>query len=209
MDKLILGLLILKRLTVYELRNIIKHYFQSMCSDSLGSIRAAVNKLFDSGLITCNAYVERNVNKKQYAITDKGRKAFLEWVHTPADLSTPKNIELAKFYSMGFLTPDKRVQALNEIITTLQGTLSKLTCIKNSIDVQEGQAQIVEYWESDPEYKDGIKWATENTDIKHAARILGDFQMQCLQYDIDVTQFQIDWFTKLRDRGYKNESSEK
>lgn len=42
MDKIILSILILKRLTAYEIRNIIRQNYSSMCSDSLGSIQVAL-----------------------------------------------------------------------------------------------------------------------------------------------------------------------
>lgn len=42
MDKIILGLLMLKKLTIYELRSIIEMNFTSMCSNSMGSIQAAI-----------------------------------------------------------------------------------------------------------------------------------------------------------------------
>lgn len=45
MDKIILGILMLHRMTAYELRNIIRNNFKSMCSDSLGSIQAASQKI--------------------------------------------------------------------------------------------------------------------------------------------------------------------
>jgi len=169
-----------------------------MCSDSLGSIRSAVNKLLDAEMITCNEYVERSVNKKEYSITDKGRDMFLEWVHTPANLSTPKNIELTKFYSMGFLDAEKRTQSLNESITMLENTLAKLMEIKNSVNIAEGKSQIIAEWERDHEYKEGIKRVTQTSDIAKAASIIGDFQMLCLQYEIDMAIFQIEWFKNLK-----------
>ena len=45
MDKIILGILMLRRMTAYELRNTIRDNFKSMCSDSLGSIQVTLKKL--------------------------------------------------------------------------------------------------------------------------------------------------------------------
>ena len=47
MDKIILGILMLNRMTAYEIKNVIKLSYKSICSDSLGSIQAALKKLFD------------------------------------------------------------------------------------------------------------------------------------------------------------------
>ena len=203
MDKLILGLLMLKRLTVYELRGAVKQYFQSMCSDSLGSIRVAVKKLRDAGLVTCEEYVEKSVNKKQYSITDKGRKEFLDWVHTPADISRFKNMELAKLLFMGFVSDKKRLPLLDEIIASLQKKLSKLLAIQSSIQISEGKTEALSFWGDDHEYRNGILKSTQITDIAKIANDVGDFLMFCLQYEIDAAKFQIEWFRQLRNEEVK------
>ena len=77
MDKIILGILMLHRMTAYELRNFIKNNFKSMYSDSLGSIQAALKKLFELEMVTFEELVEKGVNKKRYSITEKGREALI------------------------------------------------------------------------------------------------------------------------------------
>ena len=198
MDKLILGLLMMKRLTVYELRSVIRQYFQSMCSDSLGSIRAAVNKLLTLEMITCTEYVERSVNKKQYSITDKGRREFLAWAQTPADIALPKNMELGKFLFMGFVPAKERLQLLTEIISGLENTLSEYKKMYSQINITDGITQGVEYLENDPEYSDGIVTATKCTSIRQILNDIGEYQILCLQYEIDTLVFQIEWFSKLK-----------
>ena len=198
MDKLILGLLMMRRLTVYEIRGIIRQYFQSMCSDSLGSIRAAVNKLLNLEMVTCSEYVERSINKKQYSITDKGRRYFLDWTHTPADIALPKNMELGKFLFMGFVPTKDRLQLLNEIIARLKKTKSDFEKMYSSINITEGAIQGVNYLEGDPEYRDGIVKAAQCTDIRQITNDIGEYQVLCLQYEIDTLSFQIEWFGKLK-----------
>ena len=44
MDKLILGLLMIKRFTVYEIRQVMRQNFSSMCSDSLGKYPSSLKK---------------------------------------------------------------------------------------------------------------------------------------------------------------------
>jgi len=200
MDKLILGLLMMRRLTVYEIRGVIKQYFQSMCSDSLGSIRAAVNKLLNLEMITCVEYVERSINKKQYSITDKGRRCFLEWTQSPADIALPKNMELGKFLFMGFVPVKKRLQLLDEIISGLSRTKSDFERIHSSINITEGTAQGADYLEGDPEYRDGIIAAVQCADIRQITNDIGEYQMLCLQYERDTLNFQIEWFDKLKSK---------
>lgn len=200
MDKIILGILMLKRLTVYEIRNIIKENFQAMCSDSLGSIQAAIKKLFAAQMITYSEYVEKSVNKKQYSITDKGRKEFLDWLYIPADMSKSKNMELGKLLFMGIVPLEKRLLLIDEIICLLGKELTELLEIQSSIKSSNEKEQIVAYWQNDPEYCSGIQNATKNLDIIENANAIGNFQAITLQYGIDATKFQIEWFKKLKDK---------
>jgi DNA-binding PadR family transcriptional regulator len=155
MDKLILGLLMMQRLTIYELRAIIKRYFQSMCSDSIGGIRAAVNKLLNAQMVTYTEFVERSVNKKQYSITDKGREEFAAWAQSPANVALPKNMELGKFLLMGFVPAEKRLQLINEMISRLETALSEFTVMESSINWAEAKAKAITEWRKDDEYREG------------------------------------------------------
>lgn len=60
MDKIILSILILKRLTAYEICNIIRQNYSSMCSDSLGSIQVALKKLLAAGKKPLSEYIKND-----------------------------------------------------------------------------------------------------------------------------------------------------
>lgn len=198
MDKIILGILMLKRLTVYEIRGIIKKNFQAMCSDSLGSIQAAIKKLLAAQMITCSEYVEKSVNKKQYSITDKGRKAFLDWLHTPAAVSNPKNMEFGKLLFMGLVPAEKRLSLVGESIALLEEELAELLELQTSLQaVNEEKEWMKAYWKNDTEYLLGIQNATQTSDIVENVNGIVDFQILTLQYGIDSTRFQIEWFRDL------------
>ena len=188
MDKLILGLLMLKKLTVYGIRAVIKTNFQSVCSDSLGSIQAALKRLLAAGMVTFSEYVEKSVNKKRYAITDKGRKELMGWLQTPADISNSKNMELGKFLFMGLLPSCERASLINEIISNLEKELDGLLAVQSGIS-DEGKAQVLEYWKTDAEYYSFV--AERSGEIAR-------FQELTLQHGIDNTKFNIEWFKNLR-----------
>lgn len=197
MDKIILGILMLQRLTVYEIRGIIKKNFQSMCSDSLGSIQAAIKKLLAAGMITCTEYVEKSVNKKRYSITDTGREEFSDWLQAPADLTNGKNMELGKLLFMGLVPDEKRLPLVEEMIVNLEKELSFLLGVQSSVN-EAGKVQAVDYWSRDPEYCAGIHKATQNADMMENATGIGYFQLVTLQYGIDNLQFNIEWLKALR-----------
>lgn len=198
MEKIILGILMLNRRTVYEIRGIIQKSFKAMCSDSLGSIQAAIKRLLAEQMVTCREYVENSVNKKQYSITDKGREQFLDWVNTPAAISNPKNMELGKLMFMGLVPAEKRVSLIRDAITLLEEELSKLLALKASLSmVNEEKQRMAVHWGDDPEYLAGILNATRAPSILESANGIGDFQMLSLQYGIDGTKFQIDWYREV------------
>lgn len=200
MEYLILGLLMLKRLTIYEMRAAIKENFKSMCSDSMGSIQAAIKKLLEKEMVTYNERVEKSVNKKYYSITPAGRAHFLSWVRTPADLTKAKNMELGKLLFMGMVPADQRAALLDEIILSLETELNQLQAVKeyqkNSTEKQTG----AQSWRADQEYRDGIAAATGVTDIEDNIEQIHRFEMLTLQLGIDSTAFYLDWFCSLRNR---------
>ncbi len=197
MDKIILGILMLKRLTVYEIRNIIRKNFKSMCSDSLGSIQAVMKKLLAEQLVVCSEFVEKSVNKKQYSITDAGREALMLWLKTPANMSKSKNIELGKLLFMGLVPTEERCVLIDEIILILEKELSELQMIQTNVQHKE-KDQVIAYFKNDEDYFLGIQKATGITDVLDNVNTIGEFQAITLQFGIDSTEFQLNWFKKLR-----------
>ena len=184
----------LKKLTVYEIRAVIRANFQSMCSDSLGSIQAALKRLLASEMVTFSEYVEKSVNKKRFAITGKGRQELMAWLQVPADISGSKNMELGKFLFMGFLSAEERSSLIDEIITGLEKNLDELLMIK-SATTDESKTQVIEHWKTDTGYY-GF--------VSERSREIVNYQMLTLQYGIDTTKFNIDWFKKLKTEGSGN-----
>ena len=202
MDKIILGLLMLARLTAYEIRNTIRHNFKDICSDSLGSIQAALKKLLAAQMLTCSAYVEKGLNKKRYSITDKGRQAFSEWLQSPANLSLGKNMELGKLLFMGLVPAEKCPALLEEMIALLEKELSFLLGVQAAVGAQRNanKQRAMEAWKRDAEYSAGIQKATQNTDLRENADRIEFFELMTLQYGIASFKFHIQWLQTLKDK---------
>ena len=147
MDKLILGLLMIKHFTVYEIRQVMRQNFSSMCSDSLGSIQAALKKLSQQGAVTYSEYVEKGKMKKEYAITASGRILFLEWLKTPIDMSKNKNMDLGKFLFMGYLPKKEQLQMLDLTIEGLEVEVQEFEAVKDAIRFTEEQEKVKAYLE--------------------------------------------------------------
>ncbi|MCC0720041.1 helix-turn-helix transcriptional regulator [Clostridioides sp. ZZV14-6105] len=196
MDKIILGLLILKKLTIYELRSVIEMNFASMCSNSMGSIQAAIKKLLEKKMIVYEEFVENSVNKKFYVLTDKGKACFLEWVQTSMVAGKVKDMELSKLFFMGFVPTQKRLSLIESYIVGLKKEREQLENIKRQ-DIDVAKLQYIAYIEENQEQFNHFLQDTEHSNIQRDIKDIIDFELLTLQFGIDRTNFEIAWFENL------------
>ena len=198
MDKIILGILMLRRMTAYELRNTIRDNFKSMCSDSLGSIQAALKKLLSLKMVTFEELVEKGINKKRYAITDIGEKVLMEWIKIPIDISKTKNIDMGKLLFMGYIPKNEQKNLINKIILSLEKEYSELKNLKESINFENERLAIENYLLTDTEYQERIKNLNKKNNVSKNIKEISKFTLATLDYGIDVVDFNIKWFKKLK-----------
>lgn len=180
MDNLILGLLLLSSRTIYQLHDRIDKGLNMMYSSSMGSIQAAVKKLFHCGYIQYEEAVENGKYKKIYSITDSGKQKFIEWVSTPIGIQSIKNPELAKLYFMGFSVRENRETRLQEYLSHLE----KQYAVLNAICKEAENISVPD------EYKDILR-----------------YQLAAAQYGKDFMKFNLEWYQKLLDE-IRNENEE-
>ena len=198
MDKLILGLLMIKSFTVYEIRQVMRQNFRSMCSDSLGSIHAALKKLSQQGAVTSSEYVEKGKMKREYTITASGRILFLDWLKTPIDMSKSKNMELGKFLFMGYLPKKEQLEMLDLAIEGLEIELREFEAVKASIQFAEEQQQVQAYLEQHDHLATELLEVSQTANLTESISQLGYFEMKTLEFGLDSARFQLNWFTDLR-----------
>lgn len=199
MDKIILGILMLRRMTTYEIRNVIKNNFKSICSDSLGSIQIALKKLFELGMVTCEELVEKGVNKKRYSITDIGQETLMEWLKVPIDTSKTKNMDFGKILFMGYVPKENQKELIDKIILSLEEEYVSLKAVKDSINAEEERAEFEKYLLTDIEYQDRISGLNESNNISQNINEISKFTLATLDYGIDMAAFNIAWFKKLKE----------
>ena len=190
----------LHRMTAYELRNFIKNNFKSMYSDSLGSIQVALKKLFELEMVTFEELVEKGVNKKRYSITETGREALIEWIKIPINTSKTKNYDFGKLFFMGYVSKKNQKTLIDKIIISMEEEYEALKKLKESIDVEEESEEIENYLLTDIEYKERIKNLDKGKELIENIREISKFTLATLDYGIDVTAFNIEWFKKLKKR---------
>jgi len=208
MDKLILGLLMIKHFTVYEIRQVMRQNFSSMCSDSLGSIQAALKKLSQQGAVTSSEYVEKGKMKREYTITASGRILFLDWLKTPIDMSKSKNMELGKFLFMGYLPKKEQLEMLDLAIEGLEIELREFEAVKASIQFAEEQQQVQAYLEQHDHLATELLEVSQTANLTESISQLGYFEIKTLEFGLDSARFQLEWFSKLRQQLAENEKED-
>lgn len=199
MDKIILGILMLRRMTTYEIRNAIKNNFKSICSDSLGSIQIALKKLLELGMVTCEELVEKGVNKKRYSITDAGQETLMEWLRVPVDISKTKNMDFGKILFMGYMPKENQKELIDKIVLSLEEEYLSLKAVKESINAEEERCAFENYLLTDKEYQDRIKILNGSNNISQNINEISKFTLATLDYGIDMASFNIAWFKKLKE----------
>ena len=167
MDHMILGLLILKPRSLYELQQCMEAGLHLMYSSSPGSIQAALKKLLNAGFIEFQEETQGRRKKKVYSITASGREDFRIWVSSPMKTGSARDPELGKLYFMGLSDKESRIQNLREGIESLRQPYAVLSAI-----VSQGETMQV---------------PPEAEEILH-------YQLASARFGRDFIRFQIDWY---------------
>lgn len=175
MDKIILGLLLIKEMSGYEMRLHIKSKFALMCSDSAGSLQTSLKKLLKGQLIQCNEFVENGKNKKVYSITDKGKTEFLLWESKPMNHKKSKNIELSKLFFLGLLKQKQRIPLLKEYVAELHREKADLEVLQKATHAA----------------------IASNKGLTEEQQELIKYQLITLNYGIAAADFEIQWYGRL------------
>lgn len=198
MKYIILGILMLRQMTVYEMRVLIMKNFKAMCSDSIGSVKAALKQLTDEGRVTYVEIVEKKVNKRVYSITSEGRSALIQWLSVPADLSKGKNVELGKLLFLGLVPEKEQAELLDQVIADLNQELAKLQQTRKELLTSEEKEQAAQCFEGNSAYFEGIKAFTKLKTVQANVESISRYQLMTLEYGIDLTKFHIAWFSQVK-----------
>jgi PadR family transcriptional regulator AphA len=121
MENVVLGLLILRNLTLYELNQAFKQGISMFYSASYGSLQVAVKSLLNKGMVIFEERVDNGRNKKIYSITEIGRAAFYQWMLVEIPPNKLEVTALSKVFFLGLvLDPAQKKQIVLEILNKIQ-----------------------------------------------------------------------------------------
>jgi len=172
MENLVLGLLILKSMTIYELNSNFKEGLSLIYAASYGSLQNAVKKLLKNELVSFEEVVENGRNKKIYKINEDGINLFYDWMESDIPVKKLETIILSKIYFLGLIkNKDDQIRILDEMI-------KKATYVKDELIVHEDEVL--------------------KLDINDAYKKISKFQFKTLNYGITSHSAAIKWLKALR-----------
>lgn len=127
-EYVILGLLLIRPMTVYDINGAFKKGISLFFSASYGSIQSALKKLLQTGKITCEESVESGRHKKTYSITEKGSNEFFAWIESPIPENKLEVNILSKIYFLGLVRSSKvKTAILRDIRDRIDLSLKELS----------------------------------------------------------------------------------
>lgn len=173
MDMLILGLLMLKDVTVYEIQTFLRQGMYLMYSDSMGSIQAAIKKLLKEKDVVFTERVDNGKNKKIYSITNEGKEKFTYWLSQPVQSGITQSRMLTKLFFTGMLSLDEKKKLMKSYIAVLQ---EKLDTLEKS---QQAMKSVL---------------------VKNEMKDVAIFQLATIEYSINSIQFEMNWYSSLLEK---------
>lgn len=149
MDFCVLGLLLMKPLSLYQLNAAFERSLSLFYRASLGALQAAVKKLLAAGYIELASQEPGGRRAKPYRIREEGRARFMELLHEPLPESRLEETALARYFFLGLVpSPGERIAVLDRIIAEASRSLEGLEAYEHelsSLDVPAGAAGILGY----------------------------------------------------------------
>ena len=113
----ILGFLMMKQMTKYDLKTVLSRDISPFYASSYGSINNGIKKLLELNYIDFTETVDNGRHKKVYFILEVGEEAFIKWLKKDIDLGKQKDDLSLKLFFYGFLTIEERIQRLETYYT--------------------------------------------------------------------------------------------
>lgn len=199
MENIILSLLLVKSMTIYEMRMFIQQNLSTVCSDSLGSLQSAIKKLLSKNYISVTEYTENSMVKKQYSITVDGRVQFQAWIGTPMNLQKIKNMEEGKFFFLGMAPKEVRMASISGYIESLRVEYEKLSQIQEHVErikdsMIQSNAQRINQEKNLVEHL--LEVSGEST-LENAIQNIYDYQMYSLEYGLKRLRDDINFYEEI------------
>jgi DNA-binding PadR family transcriptional regulator len=139
---MLLGFLLIGDMTGYELRKLFTLSFSFFSAVSYGSIYPALKKMEGEGHITMRLEVQDGApNRKVYAITDAGKKAFQDALAAPFPFERHRNSFLTRLFFFAHLPREERIRTATEYLHSVKQVQTELEAVGPQIEQRADRFQ--------------------------------------------------------------------
>lgn len=172
MEFCVLGLLMMRDLSLYDLNQAFKASLALFYSASLGSLQVALRNLEARGLVAYDEVLVGRRAKKVYRILPEGKQTFFSGFQEPLPPARLEAVALSRVHFLGLLpTDDVRRQALDLIVAAVAAALRDLEALEGSL---------------------------QTLPLPESARPVFRYQMKTLDYGLQAHRLALKWFEELR-----------
>jgi DNA-binding PadR family transcriptional regulator len=136
-DKILLGFLLFKDMTGYEVKKKMEMSTNFFYNSSFGSIYPAFDKLLKEENVTLKEEVENGRLKKKYSITPKGEKYFMNWLNENMIIDPPKCEELLRLFFFFKLDKSRQLEIIKNYYESLERTIFQLENLQKELANQK------------------------------------------------------------------------
>ena len=111
-EEIILGIILEKDLTGYDIKKIIENSVGVFYRASYGSLYPALKRMETKGYVVSYEECQGGRKKIFYHITDSGKQCFFDWLTTPMEVLAGTKSNLSKVYFGGHLPAEERAKQL-------------------------------------------------------------------------------------------------
>lgn len=144
MAHVILGLLLLRPMSLYDLIRAFEAGISLVYSASSGSLKRALDGLLDRGHVEVESVEGAARGRKVYRVTDAGRAAFRDWMRSEVSESDAETASLSRLFFLGLLTEPERSDVLAHIESRLAADLARLEALGLEVDRADVPPELAE-----------------------------------------------------------------
>lgn len=136
MEFVILGFLMIKSLSQYDLLQALSKEVSPFYQPSLGSIQYGLNKLLKKGCISKSIAHDSKRNKHNYFITKSGIEYFSTWMLSDYNSSKFHMQFNTRLFFLGHLSVQKRIEIMKKTILFVENILQSFRLEEQKINLQ-------------------------------------------------------------------------
>ena len=141
---IILGFLMYKGMTGYELKKFFSISFSFFSGLSYGAIYPALKKMAEEGLITMQLQIQDGTpNKKVYTITEKGKEFFLQSLRVPMPFEKQRSPFLIRLFFFSHLSPEKRILNARQYLGSVEEVQRSLEAVRPEVEAHADPFQLL------------------------------------------------------------------